>query len=182
MKNSTHIMIDLETLGTLPDAPIIQIGAVTFTLQSESDFKEDVFNCLIKPSQGIFDLNTLNWWIKTNADFLYTCLDDGEDEAIVLYRFGKWLDEFNLSNKTVIWSWPTSFDIPILLSAFRRHQLYIPKVFIYTNKRSSVMCAKTLRYLHGKDLRPANPNKHNAISDCLAQIAAVRLMLSRHLI
>ena len=68
MLNKTHMMVDIETLGTSPDSVILEISTVLFTVEYGAD--------LVSPATYIFDRNhqisvgrtvdesTLDWWVS----------------------------------------------------------------------------------------------------------------------
>lgn len=84
------IMVDLETLGTKIQSPIIQIGAIAFSLDKDDYGRtiphlEGEFNIKVTPdkeSMANTDLPTLRWWLKTDPELLRQLLSkngpDGE--------------------------------------------------------------------------------------------------------
>lgn len=122
MRDGTHIMVDLETLGTGPDAAIIEIGAT-------------VFDCT-----GAQDLDTYSWGVDIRADE-----EAGNDIGSMTADTVLWhLERDTLKNTDtgsfvplqealtslvgvaqdngVDWWWfkGLDFDVPILKSAMRR--------------------------------------------------------------
>ena len=60
-----HVMVDIETLGTACDAPILSIGAVAFDIESGEISSK--FYRAVDPSsaleRGRADGGTLRWWM-----------------------------------------------------------------------------------------------------------------------
>lgn len=117
-----HVMVDLETLSTAPDAAIVQIGAVEFDplgsgLGSEFEAHVSPQSCI---DAGLrVDGSTINWWMN-QPDEARKAVFVGEarhvQRALADFRF--WLA--GLGEVHGLWSHGAAFDIPILLSAARR--------------------------------------------------------------
>lgn len=92
MNNTFDVMLDIETLGTDPDAAIVQIGAVKFDPDKNESIKEsDIFleNINLKQAMEFGSVNpeTILWWLgqdknvinsvfKTTSRNIQTILDD----------------------------------------------------------------------------------------------------------
>lgn len=127
-KKQWDIMLDLETLGTRPDAAIIQVGAVFFEPKSGGKILNDKgFNkhVIYQDGAGTVDHGTLGFWLteksaaqmgenlETKADFLPSVL-----QAFV--KFPKEALGLGWDEVGNIWANPADFDFPILKSAFVR--------------------------------------------------------------
>jgi len=177
----TDVMLDLETLGTRPNAVILSIGAIKFD-RHRCDIKRDK-NYKSLPSDRIFyerihikscldvglviDEATDEWWKKQPVDVQYEALHnkDRSDIKTVLERFNKWFD-----GSIYIWGNGSSFDITIIEEAFRRcdiKQLWLP------------WDVRDLRTLYDmgdvsqKDV--PNKNKHHPVHDCYNQIIGFQM-------
>lgn len=115
-----HIMLDLETLGTRPNAPILTIGAVMFDPEDQVLGKE--FYVAINVSDamryGVADPETLKWWM-VQSDQAREALVAGKatlESALIDLR------EFCGTSwpKTKMWSNGPSFDAVILEYAYHR--------------------------------------------------------------
>ncbi|EJJ8002063.1 3'-5' exoribonuclease, partial [Escherichia coli] len=59
-----HLMIDLETMGKNPDAPIISIGAIFFDPQTGEMGPEFSKTIDLETAGGVIDRDTIKWWLK----------------------------------------------------------------------------------------------------------------------
>ncbi|WP_136147276.1 exonuclease, partial [Escherichia coli] len=59
-----HLMIDLETMGKNPDAPIISIGAIFFAPQTGDMGPEFSKTIDLETAGGVIDRDTIKWWLK----------------------------------------------------------------------------------------------------------------------
>ncbi|EOT7006152.1 RecE family exodeoxyribonuclease, partial [Escherichia coli] len=57
-----HLMIDLETMGKNPDAPIISIGAIFFDPQTGDMGPEFSKTIDLETAGGVIDRDTIKWW------------------------------------------------------------------------------------------------------------------------
>ncbi|HGY6600614.1 TPA: RecE family exodeoxyribonuclease, partial [Escherichia coli] len=59
-----HLMIDLETMGKNPDAPIISIGAIFFDPQTGDMGPEFSKTIDLNTAGGVIDRDVIKWWLK----------------------------------------------------------------------------------------------------------------------
>lgn len=120
-----HVMIDLETLDTLPTSKIVAIGAVIFD-PFIGKIDNDTFQMTIdiKSQSGrTSSQSTLDWW-KTQSTEAQgqlegdTSLEDALDEL-----------EFFLPENCKVWGNGSTFDISILEDAYRQFKIDIPWKF-----------------------------------------------------
>lgn len=165
-----HIMIDLETLSTAPDAGIIQIGAQLFDpTAAEEDCLIGDGICLNVDPQAVMDAgmridwSTLHWWMS-QPDAFQTLAAPGE--GLLLSKALTELSAFVNANGgrwAKIWANGAAFDPPVLESSYRRCRLDVP--WSYNN----VLDMRTMKWL-APDVMKVTPNlAHNALSDCRAQ-------------
>lgn len=159
------LMLDLETLGTLPNSVIISIGAVTFDYNNYTNGISSKFYATIKPDLKNYSVtyDTISWWMKQSEEakqvFNHTSISTFE----ALYRFRSWLSTVTIQN---IWAHPSSFDIVIIENALRKEAIEIP--WNYRQIRDS----RTL--LDTTGIKIANTGiHHNALDDATAQALAV---------
>lgn len=93
MKNKTHIMTDIETLGTKDGATIFQIAAASFDI--ETGKIKDTINLKLDIST-VKDLqvdgSTLRWWLETNSDLLAKLISQGVmTEEDMMQDFHAWV-------------------------------------------------------------------------------------------
>ncbi|EIN8137959.1 3'-5' exoribonuclease, partial [Escherichia coli] len=63
-----HLMIDLETMGKNPDAPIISIGAIFFDPQTGDMGPEFSKTIDLETAGGVIDRDTMKWWLKQSRE------------------------------------------------------------------------------------------------------------------
>ena len=91
-----HVVVDIETLGTIPGAPIVQIAAVAFDLGASEDewelfeVKVDVRSLIYK---GGISFDTLAWWLAQPKGTVDDVFGGAErlDIASALNSFQTWL-------------------------------------------------------------------------------------------
>lgn len=164
----TDVMIDLETLGTLPGSGIISIGAVAFNLLEPED-QWIKFSCspISRASCKIVGLtedpDTLRWWdtVDPLAQEVFKKSSLGCKKMI-------WeaLTEFSLFLPwdVNIWGNGADFDNPLLTVAYYKCGKALP--WKYKNNR----CYRTLKNLFPEIEAPAGTGiKHTALDDALYQ-------------
>lgn len=119
-----HVMLDLETFGTSPEAAVVSIGAVKFDNEKvgeEFHVKIDMRDSLL----GTIDGNTVAWWLQ-QSDAARAALTKGPKELLApaLQAFTRWLGPD--PRELLLWSNGPSFDSVILQSAYRRCGLTWP--------------------------------------------------------
>ncbi|XPE65946.1 3'-5' exoribonuclease domain-containing protein [Shigella flexneri] len=59
-------MIDLETMGKNPHAPIISIGAI-FLIRKPEIWDRNQKTIHLETAGGVIDRDTIKWWLKHHA-------------------------------------------------------------------------------------------------------------------
>lgn len=168
----SHVMIDIETLGTRPTSVIWQIGAVQFDLHGPTqrpylDVVVDPQSCM--NNGGTVDWDTLRWWMddaqKMARDQLLSCPTTSLWNALKLLR------EWWPAGTTSVWANGVSFDIVILENAFRSQGIEPPWGF------RDIEDMRTLRkrFPNIPRIEPSVP--HVAVRDAEAQAAWVASVL-----
>jgi DNA polymerase III epsilon subunit-like protein len=161
-------MLDKETLGTRADAVIMSIGAVRFDLDSDA-IDDDGFYASVSIDSNLaagrkIDEATLLWWLKQPAEAQAVFHEPKQMLEAALCGFSDWFGDAKF-----IWSNGASFDIPMMNYAMRSFGIEPPWEFY--NER----CVRTYKNLPGfKDVKVANPLKHNALHDAIAQAKLVQ--------
>jgi hypothetical protein len=176
-------MIDIETFGNGPSAPIVQIAAILFEAKSGGAvLNSNVFNAYIKDPVGEYDADTVAWWMG-QSEQSRSRLTDGMKNGVKLHEALEALDQWPASLPVVLPSWPsfegvwakpTSFDLSILSSAYRMVGKRVP--WHYRLGRD----VGTVFWMLGNpppidDMGVA----HDAVADCLWQICALQAVLGR---
>lgn len=161
--NEQHIMIDIETLDTIPSAIILSIGAVAFKPEHERDFYLEIF----ADSQYIrtSSLSTLTWW-KSQKNF-------PKNPSVGLTRaltsLSSWIRDVSRTRTPIIWCKGTDFDVTILADAYRQYKLPIP--WKYSKVRDCRTIFKTFAV-------PITGASHNALADAKDQAHDLLVALS----
>lgn len=175
-----HVMIDLETLGTRPDAAIIQIGAVLFEpvsggkILNGKGFNQHV---LVQDGIGTMDHSTIAWWLtEASAKKMgMAMMEQALPINNVLQQFHEWPAVHGLTWEAItgVWAMPADFDLPILKSAFNSLGGDVP-----WNRRAT-RDARTLFSLVGGP--PAvdwtGMTHHDAFDDALGQAMQVQIAM-----
>lgn len=127
-----HIMIDLETWGTRPDAAISQVGAVAFEPRSGGrvyDRSDQTFNeyVLMQDGAGSVDHATVAWWLTQSAEAQGRLSSGMQKRARplhdVLTALAEWPERcLDASWETIdgVWCHGLAFDVPVLCSAYAK--------------------------------------------------------------
>ena len=174
----SHVMLDLETMGTGPNAAIVAIGAVEFELTKTGGQLGDTFYMPISLDSamsggGQVDAGTVLWWLKqtdaARAMFTQPAIEHGQ----ALDNFSSWMHQRGEQKQIRVWGNGASFDNVILASAYRRAALQLP--WNSFNDR----CYRTVKSMH-----PAAPaiqrtgTHHNALDDAINQANHLIAMLA----
>ena len=105
-----HLMVDLETLATTPNATILSMGVVTFDPNSTELYADFYHKIELESFDGLdsfIDDNTIEWWSKQSKKAQEEAFDPAGRIDI-----RKVLDDFNIFCKgsTHFWSHGSTFD------------------------------------------------------------------------
>ena len=162
-----HLMIDLETLATTPDAAILTIGACKFDPKA-TDVHSTYYERIVLETQEdygrVINEDTLAWWSQQDKQIQEDAFGEGTDR-IDLKDAMKKLYTFGLGTSNV-WSHGAIFDVVIIEDICRSFQQAV------TWKFWEVRDTRTLFDLAGVSVRIEG--KHNALTDAVAQAQAVQ--------
>jgi hypothetical protein len=171
---STHIMTDIETLGTRPGAVIISAAFVRC-----SDEAHMVLNLSIPDQTALameIDPKTHAWWGEQEAKapgIWQRVTENPQPIAVALPYIAQWLQwAAGGSNDWLIWCHGATFDCPLLDELYRRAG--IPSPWQYWQVRDT----RTLYDLAGINPKDyAVPPPHIALNDALGQARALMASL-----
>lgn len=172
-----HVMIDLETLGTRPNAAIIQVGAVMFEPVSGGKILNNKAfdrHVLIQDGSGTVDHGTLCFWLteKSAPEMGKALTERAVFLGQVLQDFLVWPGEHDLTWEAIegVWAMPSDFDLPILRSAFAFFGMDAPW------DRRCTRDARTLFSLVGgaPEIDWTGMTHHNAVDDAVGQAMQVQ--------
>ena len=163
------LMVDIETLGTTPDALILSIGAVFFdrkTRELGPKFHQHVMPAT--DMDGQIDADTVLWWL-TQSDEARKALKVGQWKASpagsVLCALATFTKQHCDHSHVNVWSLPAAFDLVILDSMHRRHRM--STMWNHWQHR----CLRTVvSEQRGVPVpRPKPSTAHDALADAIAQ-------------
>lgn len=176
------IMVDLETMGTIADAPILSIGAVRFdphgTAIGDQGFYRSItlesnFDYHRRPSE-----QTIKWWMQQTEGARHVFNEEKVGLDTALEEFLDWFHNFetnvpkqqHIKKDTLMWSNGADFDLPMLAHAitYARH----PVPWNFWNSR----CVRTYKNLPGtRDITVERiGTHHNALGDAITQAMLVQ--------
>lgn len=164
-----HIMLDLETMGTRPDAAIIAIGAVTFdeTGECEHAFYTAVSLASSMQHGGTVDAATIQWWMARSDEARKVFTEECPSIHYALQEFSTWLEAvsggINAVNDLEIWGNGADFDNVILTSAYRNAGVPLPWG-TYKNR-----CYRTIKSANRHIELERTGTHHNALDDAKSQ-------------
>ena len=164
-----HLMIDLETMGKNPDAPIISIGAIFFDPQTGDMGPEFSKTIDLDTAGGVIDRDTIKWWLKQSREAQSALLTDEIPLDDALLQLREFIDENSGEFFVQVWGNGANFDNVILRRSYERQG--IPCPWRYCNDRdvrTIVELGKAIDF----DARTAIPfegERHNALDDARHQ-------------
>lgn len=181
----THLMVDMETMGNSPDAPIVSIGAVFFD-PSTGNTGAEFYRVVSLESSMSFgmkpDASTIQWWLKQSSEARSAIL---VDEAMGLLETLELLADFiaensaNGSHTVQLWGNGCSFDNVILRRAYALTDT--PFAVPFWNDRdvrTMVELGKSVGINPRYDI-PFEGDMHNALSDARHQVKYVSAIWQR---
>lgn len=158
-----QIMIDTETLATTPDAVIVSIGAVKFTVDGK--INDSAFYASISlDSQHTRHISedTLLWWMNQSAEARKVFSEAKVTLEAALHDLAAWFDHANYC----VWSNGADFDIPLIKHGMAQYDIEVPWKFY--NQR----CFRTLKSIPPGMSVPKTvmTTAHNALADAHDQV------------
>lgn len=160
------VMIDLETLGTGPDAAFVAVGVCEFDLKAGEIGRSwsMAVDMSTVPSHRETDLATMVWWLEQDREVTRRVFSGTDSYRRVMDA----LMSFTSSKR--VWSKGATFDVAILESACRVSGRPIPWEF------RDIRDVRTIYHL-GEAMglpRPPKPEvPHDPLSDAVAQAQGV---------
>lgn len=165
-----NIMLDLETMGTGPNAAVIAIGACLFDVEARA-IGPNFYRALdledVIRGGGEMDASTVMWWLKQPDEARRPIYDAFQPftAGMALAQFANWIEE-STSETPFMWGNGANFDTVILRSMYRRMNINPP--WDWWNDR----CYRTIM-AHYPESRKLNVErigpKHHALHDAVHQ-------------
>lgn len=166
----THVMLDLETMSTAPNAAIVQIGAAIFDPAGDGITEEFERTIALQSSVmagGHIDPKTVAWWRDRPFPTRLSIERSAEPLHVALFLFSVWLPK-----DARIWANGAAFDPPVLESAYRGCGVELP--WHYRN----VIDMRTVLWLAESMCGWKKPEHgeaaHTALADAIDQVAVVQ--------
>ncbi|MFA2323456.1 3'-5' exoribonuclease domain-containing protein, partial [Escherichia coli] len=160
-----HLMIDLETMGKNPDAPIISIGAIFFDPQTGDVGPEFSKTIDLETAGGVIDRDTIKWWLKQSREAQSAIMTDEIPLDDALLQLREFIDENSGEFFVQVWGNGANFDNTILRRSYERQGIPCPwRYYNDRDVRTIVELGKAIDF----DARTAIPfegERHNALDD-----------------
>ncbi|EOZ4631733.1 3'-5' exoribonuclease, partial [Escherichia coli] len=164
-----HLMIDLETMGKNPDAPIISIGAIFFDPQTGDMGPEFSKTIDLETAGGVIDRDTIKWWLKQSREAQSAIMADEIPLDDALLQLREFIDENSGEFFVHVWGNGANFDNTILRRSYERQGIPCPwRYYNDRDVRTIVELGKAIDF----DARTAIPfegERHNALDDARYQ-------------
>lgn len=161
------VMIDIETMGTRPNSPIVALGAVAFDHRAcklGAQFYRTVDLESSVALGAIIDPGTVMWWLGQSDDARNALTRNARPVNEVLLDFTLWLEDSSVpQDGRKIWAAGIDFDCVMLAEHYRRALLPVPWHFY--NQRDY----RTVRELFPNIEQAERKGKHNALDDAVHQ-------------
>lgn len=174
-KNKFHVMLDIETFGTKPNAAVISAAAVSFNPHTGEILSE--WKGLFNPDDQVdshIDFGTVRWWMRQSKEASAHFLDPKKlpQSIDTLNSLNAWAGP---ANKDIAW-WGNSpsFDQIIMEHLYDSFGIKYPwSVFNFLDVR-------TIKFLL-PDLPPKPEGTHDPLVDCRYQISIIHKFYHRYL-
>lgn len=169
-----NLMIDLESMGKKPNAPIVSIGAVFFDPQS-GELGQEFYTAVNLESameQGaVPDGDTILWWLRQSSEARSAiCVDDAMPISSALSELNHFINRHSDNPKYLkVWGNGATFDNVILRGAYERAGQVCPWQFWNDHDvRTIVTLGRVVGFDPKRDM-PFDGVAHNALADARHQ-------------
>ena len=175
----THLMVDVESLGKKPDAPIVSIGAVFFDPASGLTGPEFYKVISLESAMewgGVPDASTIIFWLKATPEARSEIVMDDAiplDDALLQFKDFIAENAANGKDSVQVWGNGASFDNILLKDSYDRTGIPCPwKHWNNRDVRTIVELGKAVGYTPRYEI-PFEGEPHKAISDARHQVKYV---------
>ncbi|PBR35839.1 exodeoxyribonuclease VIII [Escherichia coli] len=164
-----HLMIDLETMGKNPDAPINALAGKFFdpaTGEMGPEFSKTID---LETAGGVIDRNTIKWWLKQSREAQSAILTDEIPLDDALLQLREFIDENSGEFFVQVWGNGANFDNVILRRSYERQG--IPCPWRYTNDRDvrTIVALGLVMDFDARSVITFEGERHNALHDARYQ-------------
>ncbi|HGH3389970.1 TPA: 3'-5' exoribonuclease [Citrobacter freundii] len=171
-----HLMIDLETMGTNCNAPIVVISAVFFDPQTGEigpAFYKVISLVDAMKSGATPDAETIEWWLKQSSEARSAILVDQIPLDDALLQLREFIDENSDEKFIKVWGNGATFDNVILRRSYERQEIPCPwRYYNDRDVRTIVELGKNTGF-DAKTVIPFEGVRHNALDDARHQVKYV---------
>jgi hypothetical protein len=166
-----HLMIDIETLGTTPDALILTVAAQSFDPVGNGYYNQSYYARVDFDSQleRKIEDGTLQWWSTQNSEAREEAFTESDRKPLdqVLDELGKLIWQSNS-----IWANGPTFDMTILEHAYKSYKKPLPWQYYRVRDARTVYMLRpdTAALSTPQAFSAARPASHHALDDCRRQI------------
>ena len=175
----THLMVDVESMGKKPDAPIVSIGAVFFdpaSGQTGPEFYKVISLESAMEWGGVPDASTIIFWLKATPEARSEIVMDDAiplDDALLQFKDFIAENAANGKDSVQVWGNGASFDNILLKDSYDRTGIPCPwKHWNNRDVRTIVELGKAVGYTPRYEI-PFEGEPHKAISDARHQVKYV---------
>jgi hypothetical protein len=170
MSQFSHVMIDIETYDNTLHSVIASIAAVKFNF---TDANMETFYRNVSPVSGkeaglTVGKDTLDWWASQPKEARAALMHDQIHLKDALLQLSMFLAPMN--KHATYWAQGTVFDFGNLQTALEAFDLKHPWKYYQISDTRTVFKLCKLDFTN----YPRVGNHHNALDDCLTQIAALK--------
>ncbi|MDM4056183.1 exonuclease [Escherichia coli] len=164
-----HLMIDLETMGKNPDAPINALAGKFFdpaTGEMGPEFSKTID---LETSGGVIDRDTIKWWLKQSREAQSAILTDEIPLDDALLQLREFIDENSGEFFVQVWGNGANFDNVILRRSYERQG--IPCPWRCTNDRDvrTMVALGLVMDFDARSVITFEGERHNALHDARYQ-------------
>lgn len=182
MRNDCEVILDIETLDSVPGAAILAIAAVA--VSTDPDQEDRYFNWSVELDSSLaagltVSEDTFEWWLSQSLA-ARSALVDVQRESLrgVLCRLTEFITEARGPSRvgTIgVWGNGADFDNACLQVAYRRFYLAVPW------GRNENRCYRTIRMLYPKITQgQSHKGAHIALEDAKRQAEHLGRLLREH--
>lgn len=170
-----HLMVDVESLGNNPDAPIVSIGAVFFN-PSVGAYGPEFYKVIslesAMASGGITDASTIIWWLKQSSKARSAIVvDDAIPLDDALLQFNDFISENTTSDdlSVQVWGNGATFDNVLMRRSYKRSGITCPWKIVNDRDVRTMVELGTAVGINPRYSIPFEGDMHNALADARHQ-------------
>ncbi|HAX5209098.1 TPA: 3'-5' exoribonuclease [Escherichia coli] len=176
---TAHVMVDMETAGTGPDAAILSVGLVQFnpaTGEQLASRSVKIDLCSAVEHGGVIEPGTMQWWAE-QSDAAREVLRPRNacSFPVAMHKIQTWLDDVG---PAYVWSNGAGFNCVVLRRALERAGHKAWPFWMDCDVCTMVMLGRQLGFDPKTDM-PFEGTVHNALDDAVHQVKYVSAIWQR---